>query len=143
MKKKTETTKMETKFKKFDLNSNNFRGLLTSIRLFVAILTVIILVIIIKSIFFNKNVVNYSLVYNKKDSGFVLLNKKNKKVELSKPEDSVSDVLYANNTEKYVLYKKNNSLYLYTANKKDEVVRILKKVKKFYFSPQLFYTTDE
>lgn len=134
MKKKNETVARESKFRKFELNSNNVRGLLTSMRLFIAILTVLIIVLLIKNIFFNPKVVNYPLVYNKNETGLVLLDKKDEKVTLSK-EDSVSDVLYANNTDKYVLFMKNSSLYLYKANKKNETVKVLNNVKKYYFSP--------
>ena len=125
--------KREINFKKFELNANNYRGLLTSIRLFIAILTIIAIVFIAKNTLFKKNVVNYPLVYNKRNS-LVLLTKKNDKVELSK-EDSVRDVLYANKTNKYVLYIKNTSLYLYVANNKNESKKILNNVKKYYFSP--------
>ena len=132
MKSRDENKKKELKFKKFELNANNVRGIMTSLRLFIGCLVIIAFVFLIKNVFFTKKVVNYPLVYNK-DNSLVLLDKKRNKVELSK-EDSVSDVLYANNTDKYVLYMKNSSLYLYTANRKNEVKKVLGDVKKYYFN---------
>ncbi len=132
MKSRDENKKKELKFKKFELNANNVRGIMTSLRLFIGCLVIIAFVFLIKNVFFTKKVVNYPLVYNK-DNSLVLLDKKRNKVELSK-EDSVSDVLYANNTDKYVLYMKNSSLYLYTANRNNEVKKVLGDVKKYYFN---------
>ena len=134
MNKKRETKTKESIFKKFELNNNNIRSLLTSIRVFVAIITIILMVFIIKSIFFNKKVTDYPMIYNKKGGELVLINKKDKTVSLSS-NDSIKDVLYANKTNKYVLFVKNSSLYLYKANKKDETIKIMGNVKKYYFSP--------
>ncbi len=134
MKKKNEVKTKEKSLKKFELNSTNLRGLLTSLRLFIAILTIIFFVIIIKNIFFNKKVTDYPMIYNKKGGEIILLNKKDKKVSLSK-NDSLKDIVYANNTNKYVLYKQNSTLFLYRANKKDESVKIMDKVKSYSFSP--------
>lgn len=134
MNKKRETKTKESVFKKFELNNNNIRSLLTSIRVFVAIITIILMFFLIKSIFFNKKVTDYPMIYNKKGGELVLINKKDKTVSLSS-NDSIKDVLYANNTNKYVLFVKNSSLYLYKANKKDETIKIMGNVKKYYFSP--------
>ena len=62
MNKKRETKTKELIFKKFELNNNNIRSLLTSIRVFVAIITIILMVFIIKSIFFNKKVTDYPMI---------------------------------------------------------------------------------
>ena len=50
MNKKRETKTKESIFKKFELNNNNIRSLLTSIRVFVAIITIILMFFLIKSI---------------------------------------------------------------------------------------------
>ncbi len=131
----------ENIFKKFELNKSNLKGLFASFKIFVCILLVLLVILIFKSIFFRKSVVNYPIVYNKSGGGLVLLNKKEKKIELSK-EDSVSDILYANNTDKYVLFMKNSSLYVYKANRKDKLEKVLGNVKKYYFSPDDKYVVS-
>lgn len=88
----------------------------------------------------------YSLVYQNADGELRLLGKKDKEegIKLSS-NDSTTNVLYANTTERYVLFMKNASLYLYDVKKKDETVKVVSDVKDYMFTPNDKYVvaTDE
>ena len=81
--------------------------------------------------------VAYPLIYNNSDGDLYLVDTKIKSgtdaIKLANGE-STSNVVYANNTERYVLFKKNNSVYLYDAKKSDETVEVAKDVDDYFFS---------
>lgn len=132
----------DNNIKKFELNKNNLRSLFRILRLTVAIVTIILIVKLFIGLVFTKKV-DYKLVYKKNDGNLVTIIKKDEKVNLSK-EDSTNDVLYPNNNDRYILFMRNASLYLFDS-KKNDVIKITKDVKKYYFSPNDKYvvSTDE
>ncbi len=135
--------KKENIFKKFELDTTNMRGLLRTIRVVAVLVVLIIFIKLIFSLSFNK-VVNYPLIYRKSGTNLVLIDKKDNKKNLSK-DSNTTDVLYANKTDKYVLFKKNTSLYLFDS-RKDEIKKIASDVKRYYFSTNdkyIVYTVTE
>lgn len=88
----------------------------------------------------------YSLVYQNADGELRLLDKKDKEegIKLSS-SDSTTDVVYANTTDRYILFMKNSSLYLYDSKNKEETLKVLSDVKDYMFTPNDKYVvaTDE
>ncbi len=99
-----------------------------------AVVVLLLLVVIVKGLFGSKDV-EYPVIYNNSDSDLYLMTTKvksqDKAVKLSSG-DSASDVTYANNTNRYVLFIKNESLYLYDAKKKDETTKLVSDVSSTY-----------
>ena len=97
---------------------------------------VVVIVFIIKGIS-NGGVVDYPVVYNNTDGDLYLLTKKAKNdddsIKLGTSERS-EDIVYANNTSRYMLFKKKNDLYLYDAKSKDETTKIVSDVVAYMFS---------
>ena len=132
-KKTTKTTKRNIKdtLKKFDLHQTNMRGILRTLRVAFVILAIIVVIKFIVGVISNANKI-YPFIYKKREGDLVLLHKKND-IVLSK-EDSTNDILYANTTDRYVLFMKNSSLYLYDSKDKGEVTKILGDARYYYFS---------
>ena len=88
------------------------------------------------NIFTSKDL-DYPVVYNNSDGDLYLLdsNAKNDEdaVKLAVGE-SISNVVYANNTERYVLFMKNEDLYLYDAKQNGETIKIIDNVITFTFT---------
>ena len=87
--------------------------------------------------FFTGNDVEYPIVYNNTDGDMFLLDSKGKShsnaLKLANGE-SVSNVTYANTTNRYVLFEKNESLYLYDSKEKDETTQIVSNVSDYWFT---------
>ena len=101
------------------------------------ILLVIVLVLGILGISSLSNkVVDYPVIYNNSIGNLLLLDansKDNDPIKLSS-SDNTSSVKYANTTDKYVLFKKNNALFLYNEKSKDNTTKILNDVLDYEFS---------
>ena len=99
----------------------------------IALLVLILLVNIIKS----SKGVDYPVIYNNNDADLYLLPTKAKSdkdaVKLAAGE-SVSNVVYANTTNKYVLFQKNEDLYLYKSNKSDETTKLVDNISIAMFT---------
>ncbi len=98
----------------------------------------LILIIFVLGInLFSSKDVEYPVVYNNSDGDLYLMNTKIKKsddaTKLAKGE-STSNVTYANNTDRYVLFQKDESLYLYDSKDKDSTSKIADDVKTYKFS---------
>ena len=76
----------------------------------------------------------YPMVYQKANGDMMIIGTKDKNPTKLSSSDSIDYVQYANTTNRYVLYVKNESLYLYDANKKSEKIKVLKDAKEYYFS---------
>ncbi len=83
--------------------------------------------------------VNYPVIFNDSDGDLYLVTtkvrSKDDAVKLATTE-TASKVKYANNTARYVLFQKEENLYLYDAKKKDETRKILNNIAgtNYYFS---------
>lgn len=115
-----------TKYGNFDGNYILIGGLL-----------VIVLLVFFISNVFKANIVDYPVVYNNNDGDLYLLTKKAKTeddaIKLSNSERS-EEIVYANNTDRYILFKKKSDLYLYDAKAKDETTKIISDVYSYMFS---------
>ena len=99
-------------------------------------LVVIVLFIFLLSNLFKGDIVDYPVIYNNSDGDLYLLTKNNKSddaIKLGNSERS-EDIVYANTTKRYVLFKKKNDLYLYDARTKDETTKIVSNVVNYMFS---------
>ncbi len=97
----------------------------------------LILVILLGSMLFKDKDVDYPVIYNSSENELYLMDTKDKKMEdavkLAKNE-SINNVLYANETNKYVLFEKDGNLYLYDSSKKDATTKIIDNVTFYTFS---------
>lgn len=77
---------------------------------------------------------DYPVVYKSNDNKLLLLNvdsKVGKEVKLS-GEGSATYVKYANTTDRYLLFVKNDGLYLYDAKSKEETTKIVSNISNYY-----------
>lgn len=102
----------------------------------IGLLFFIVFIVFIGNIFKGR-AIEYPVVYNTSDGDLYLsdVKVKNKEdaVKLAKSE-SISNVLYAHTTNRYVLFQKDEKLYLYDAKKRDETIKIVDKVIEYYFT---------
>lgn len=99
------------------------------------------LVVIVLLLFFICNIgdgdIDYPVIYNNTDSNLQLLTKNSKDeedaIKLGSSERA-DDIVYANTTKRYVLFKKKSDLYLYDARSKDETTKIVSDVVAYMFS---------
>ena len=112
-----------------------------------AVVVLVLLVCILKGLFGSKDV-EYPVIYNNADGDLYLMTTKVKKedkaVKLSNG-DSAYSVEYANTTNRYVLFEKNDDLYLYDAKKKDQTTKLVSDVDEYGFTEndKFVVATDE
>ncbi len=98
---------------------------------------VLIIAIFIVGNMFKSDEVAYPVIYNNSDGDLYLLNERakneDKAIKLANGE-SISNVVYANTTDRYVLFQKKESLYLYDAKEKDETVSLVSDVTGYTFT---------
>lgn len=100
------------------------------------IIVVILLVIFLGNIVGGKNL-NYPVIYNNSDGDLYLMdNHSNGEEDATKLAigESVSNVVYANTTDRYVLFQKNEDLYLYDAKQKGETTKIINDAISYRFT---------
>ena len=101
------------------------------------IVGLIVIVLLIKII--SPKQVDYPVIFNDTDGDLYLMttkvDSKDKGVKLATSE-TASKVKYANETERYVLFQKEENLYLYDAKKKGETKKLVNNVSgtNYYFS---------
>lgn len=115
------------------INKNNIK---INGKYILGIIGVIVLIIIGVNLF-GGNDVEYPVVFNNSDGNLYLMETNVKKeedaVKLAKAEN-VSNVVYANETDRYVLFQKDKALYLYDAKNKDATSKIADDVVSYSFS---------
>ena len=119
----------------------NIVRLLKKIRINKKVLYVIcgILVIFFLIKIFSPKDIDYPVIFNDTDGDLYLMNTKDKNIDkgvkLATSETS-SKVKYANTTKRYVLFQKEENLYLYDAKKKGETKKIVNNIAgtNYYFS---------
>lgn len=100
------------------------------------VIVALLFIILLGNIFSDKNL-NYPVIYNNSDGDLYLLNSKDKNDEKAiklAVGESVSNVVYANTSERYVLFMKNEDLYLYDTKQKGETTKIIDNVISYTFS---------
>lgn len=129
-KKKINIKKVLVRLKRIICN----KKFLKIVGLLVAVL--LVLVVIINIINGNKGI-DYPVIYNNNDADLYLLSSKEKSdsnaIKLAAGE-SVSNVIYANTTNKYVLFQKNEDLYIYKSNKKGETTKVIDNISMAMFT---------
>lgn len=101
------------------------------------LLGVVVLFLLIKII--SPKQIDYPVVFNDTDGDLYLIttkaDNKDEGVKLATSE-TASKVKYANNTERYVLFQKEQNLYIYDAKKKGETKKIVNNISgtNYYFS---------
>lgn len=116
--------------KKIKINKNILKYSIVGI-------VVILLVFGLGNMIFKDNNINYPVIFNNSEGDLYLLNSKASSVDDSVKlavGEAVSNAKYANTTDRYVLFKKSNDLYLYDAKLKEETVKIAENVKNYTFS---------
>lgn len=107
-----------------------------NLKYILGVLVAVIVVVFGIKLFSGKDV-DYPVVYNKGDGDLYLMNTKDKKdddaTKLAKNE-SISNVLYANDTDRYVLFQKDEALYLYDSKNKEATSKISDDVVSYRFS---------
>ena len=78
--------------------------------------------------------IDYPVVYKTNDKKLMLLNANDGKDEAIKigSEGQTSDVMYAHSTNRYVLYVKNDGLYLYDSKSKEETTKLVANIAEWY-----------
>ena len=98
---------------------------------------IILLVLIVGSTICNtidSKVKDYPVVYKSNENKLLLLKQNSdvgKEVKLSS-EGLASDVMYANTTERYLLFVKNDGLYLYDSKSKEETTKLVSNISDYY-----------
>lgn len=109
----------------------NFNGA----QIFVGAIVLILLVLILN--IGKVKQVAYPVIYNTSEGDLYLVDTEvdshENAVKLGNGE-STSHVVYANTTDRYVLFQKNESLYLYDAKEADETTEIISDVEDYFFS---------
>lgn len=107
------------------------------LRYCIVAIVALVLVIGLGKLIFKEDVVTYPLVFNTSEGDLYLLDSDAKNgddaLKLAVSE-SVSNMVYANNINRYLLFKKGSDLYLYDAKAKEETTKIVENVKSYIFS---------
>lgn len=106
-------------------------------QILIVVVCVVLAILLIRGIAssFSKEskVPDYGVVYTTDDGDLMVVGANGKKpVKLA--NDSVNGVEYANTTERYILFTKNDNLYLYDKKKGEDTTKIDKDVSSFGFS---------
>lgn len=123
-----------------------FKGLHIVCAAVVLLVLVVICMIIASG---GKKEVAYSAVYVNGDGDLMLLPanaKADKAVKLVSENGKSSGVTYAHTTDRYVLFTKEGSLYLYDAKSKDKTKKIKSDVDDYYFTENdkyVLFTVDD
>lgn len=86
---------------------------------------------------FGGKTIDYPVVYNSSEGDLYLLGVQDKDSEKSVKlarKESTSNVVYANTSDRYVLFQKEQNLYLYDAKNKEQTVKIMDNIEEFYFT---------
>lgn len=97
-------------------------------KIIIGVVALLLIVLLGMKIFGGKKTPNYPVIYNDSDGDIYLtttkVNNKSDSIKLATGQ-SVSKVVYAHTTDRYVLFQKDESLYIYDAKKKGETEKIV------------------
>lgn len=113
------------------------------------VLVVLVALLVIRGVLNANNpdskVPDYSLVYSNEDGQLMVVGKNGKKpVKLSNDDDT--EVAYAHNTDRYILFTKEDSLYLYDKKDGEDTEKIAKDITSFGFSANdkyIYYINED
>lgn len=118
-------------------------------QILIAVVCVVLAILLIRGIAnsFSKEskVPDYGVVYTTDDGDLMVVGANGKKpVKLA--NNSSNDVEYANTTERYILFTKDDNLYLYDKKDGEDTTKIDKDVSSFGFSDDdkyIYYVNDD
>jgi hypothetical protein len=105
----------------------------------IGILVIFIVLFLLTKLFSKPGTPDYPVIYNDSDGDIYLtttkVNSKEESIKLATGQ-SVSKVTYANTTNRYVLFQKDEALYIYDAKKKGETEKIIDDIagSNYYFT---------
>lgn len=124
-------------------------GGLTVKSIVIIVLAVLIVFLVIRGIVKSTNVdskiPDYQVVYSN-DDGDLMVVGKNGKNPIKLANDAYSNIEYAYTSNRYILFTKDDDLYLYDKNDGDETTKIAKEVKEFGFSKNdkyIYYINED
>lgn len=97
---------------------------------------VLVLVLLLGVKIFGHKDIDYPIVYNNDGDLYLIdvgMKDASDAVKLAKNE-SASNVVYANTTDRYVLFQKEQKLYLYDSKDKEQTTKIMDDIIDFYFT---------
>ena len=108
-------------------------------KVIIGVLVIFIVLLLLTKLFNKPGTPNYPVIFNDSDGDIYLTTTKAKSKEDSiklATGQSVSKVYYANTTDRYVLFQKDESLYIYDAKKKGETEKIVSDIagSNYYFT---------
>lgn len=110
-------------------------GKFTGTQVFFGIALVVVLFMFIAGD--GKKQVPYPVIFNNSEGDLYLIDTsiKNEEdaIKLGNGE-STSNIVYANTTDRYVLFQKNESLYLYDSKEKEETTKIISDIEDYAFT---------
>lgn len=77
---------------------------------------------------------DYALVYQNADGNLMLSNSGKGKPEKLSSNSNIDRVIYANTSDRYILYVKNSSLYLYDIKRKDTDNKLSSEIEDYMFT---------
>ena len=110
------------------------------------VIVVIALGLIAKNLLKGDETPKYSLLYVSKDNDLMMVNANTDKTEKITGDATDTEAIYANQSNRYILYTKEYKLYLLDTKKPEEPTKIAKDVNSFAFSENdkyVYYTNDE
>ena len=109
-------------------------GKVNGVHIVSAIIVIILLILFVGG---RDKEIAYPVIYNNSDGDLYLIDNTIKTeddaIKLGNSENT-SNIVYANTTDRYVLFQKNESLYLYDAKEKDETTKIVSDIEEYYFT---------
>lgn len=101
----------------------------------IIVFLILIAILVLKGVFYlfdpARNVPSYSVVYRAED-GDLMVTTKDGKETTKLASDTSSVVRYANSTDRYILYTKEDNLYLFDKNKGDKTKRIVGNITNIF-----------
>ncbi len=112
------------------------------------VVALLVVIVLFSALFGGKDEVpDYPLLFENEDGDLMIVGKKGEAKKLASIDDDSVDVAYSNTSEKYVLYTKSGSLYIYNASKKNaDPEKIDSDVEDFGFSKDdkyVYYLDEE
>lgn len=100
-----------------------------------AVLVVLLLFIMLSNLGGEKEV-KYPVVFKNSDGDILLMTGKMKDEEdaIKLSDESSGSVVYAHTTDRYVLFKKNDALYLYDSKDKEETTKLVSDIDDYMFT---------
>ena len=138
--KKDNKKKSSEIFKKIsNFGANIGKSIKVNKKVIIGVIVVVLVLLLGIKVFSKPKTPNYPVIFNDSDGDIYLtttkVNNKEDSVKLATGQ-SVSKVVYANTTDRYVLFQKDEALYLYDAKKKGETEKIVDNMagNNYYFT---------